>query len=94
VDGKQIRTNAFVQEVLSNISWSIIDTLSDIPENPKAMEISLEMGSDIAITVDNQDIRMKSFVHRITQNIIMGMVDALDEIPENPQKIILSISKK
>ncbi len=34
IDGKQIRTNAFVQRIMSNISWSIIDSLDDIPENP------------------------------------------------------------
>lgn len=94
VDGKQIRTNAFVQEILSNISWSIIETLSDIPENPRTLEISVDMDTDIAISVDDQIIRMKPFVHKITQNIIMGMVNALDEIPDNPQKINLLFSKK
>ncbi len=34
IDGKQIQTNAFVQKILSNISWSIINSLDDIPENP------------------------------------------------------------
>ena len=94
IDGKQIRTNAFVQNILSNISWSIIDSLDDIPENPQTMEISLAVDSDVAISVDGQVIRLNPFVHKATHNIIMGMVNALDKTPENPENIILLISKK
>ena len=94
IDGKQIRTNAFVQKILSNISWSIVDSLDDIPENPQAIEISRSMDSDIDISVDGKAIRMNPFVHKTTHNIIMGMVNSLDKIPENPQSISLSIAKE
>jgi len=94
IDGKRIRTNAFVQKFLSNIIWSLIDSLDDIPENPQAVAISLVVDSDAALSVEGQDIRMNPFVQRVTRNIITGLVNALDEIPENPHDIVLSISKK
>ncbi len=94
IDGKQIPTNAFVQKILSNISWSIIDSLDDIPEYPQTVEISLAMDADVAISVDGQVIRMNPFVHKTIHNIIMGIVNSLDGIPENPQSITLSISKE
>lgn len=94
IDGKLIRTNAFVQKILSNISWSIIDSLDDIPENPQTIKISRTMDSDIAISVDGQVIHTNPFVHKTTHNIIMGMVSSLDEIPENPGNVTLLISEK
>lgn len=94
VDGKQIRMNAFVQKILTNISWSLIDSLDDIPENPQTVEISRNLDSDAAISVDGRAIRMNPFVRKTTHNIFMGLVNSLDDIPENPQNITLSISKK
>jgi hypothetical protein len=94
IDGKQIRANAFVQKILTNISWSIIDSLDDIPENPQTIDMSCDMDSTIAISVDGQAIRMNPFVNKTTHNIIMGVINSLDKIPANPHNIALSISKK
>jgi len=94
IDGNQIRTNPFVRKVLLNISWGLVDSLDDTPENPQTIHISLAPGSDVGISVDNQPIRTNPFVQKATRNIIMSIVNALDDIPENPKNITLFVSEK
>ena len=94
VDGKHIRTNAFVQKILTNISWGIINSLKDIPENPQSIQIIIAPGSDLEVSLDGQPIRTNPFVQKTVHNIIMGMINSLDDIPANPENITLSISEK
>ena len=94
VDGKPVRANAFVQKIVTNITWSVIDSLDDVPENPQSVSITFAGESPIKLTVDGQDIRMNPFVQKVSRNIIAGLIRSLDDIPENPQSIILETSKK
>jgi hypothetical protein len=94
IDGKQIRTNAFVEKILTNISWGIINSLKDVPDNPRTIRIVLAKESDLEISLDGQAIRTNPFVQKTVHNIITGTVNSLDDIPANPENIILSISEK
>ena len=94
VDGKHIRTNAFVQKILTNISWGIINALKDIPENPQSIQMVLATESGLEVSLDGQAIQMNPFVQKTVHNIIMGMINSLDDIPANPENITLSISEK
>jgi hypothetical protein len=94
VDGQAIRTNAFVEKILTNISWGIINALKDVPDNPQTIQIVLAAESNLEVALDGQVIRTNPFVQKTVHNIIMGMVNSLDDIPENPEKITLFISEK
>ena len=94
IDGKQIRTNAFVQKILTNISWGIVNSLKDIPKNPQSIQIVLATELDLEVSLDGQPLRTNPFVQKTVHNIIMGMINSLDDIPPNPENITLSISEK
>jgi hypothetical protein len=51
-DGKPVRTNAFVQKIVTNIIWSVVDSLDNIPENPQFVSATLASESPLQLAVD------------------------------------------
>ncbi|MBN1222804.1 MAG: hypothetical protein JXB23_06115 [Candidatus Aminicenantes bacterium] len=94
IDEKQVRANAFVQKIMTNITGSIIASLDGIPENPQTVIITLTQGSPLEMTVDGQNVRMNPFVEKTIRNILAGMIRSLDEIPESPKSITLRVATK
>lgn len=92
IDGNPIRMNRFVQKFVKNITMGVIASLSDIPEAPTKISLSIRDGSDILLDVNEAAAAMNEFVQEISKKVLLAMIASLEQIPENPRNIVFSLT--
>jgi len=91
VDGQDVRMNAFVARILTNVMEGISRSLDDIPEGSQEAVFTAEAGNGITLEVDGAPIQMNAFVQGIVGNILRSMVTSLDDVPAAPRSIEVTL---
>ncbi|MGB2907882.1 MAG: hypothetical protein WBB73_12310 [Candidatus Aminicenantaceae bacterium] len=87
VDRQDVRMNAFVARILTNVMEGISRSLDDIPKDSQEAVFTAEAGSGVTLEVDGIPVKMNAFVQSIVGNILRSMVTSLDDVPAAPRSI-------
>ena len=92
VNGKTVGMNAFVDRIVFNVVGGMLESLEDVPENPRTVTFALGGdGEASGLLVDQQDMRMNAFVRALIGGILRAILQALDGIPESPETITFEL---
>ena len=91
IDGQDIRMNAFVGRIVSNVAEGICRSLDDFPEEPQAVAFTVEAGSGVTLIADGSTVRLNAFVQDIVGNILQALAASLEGVPARPARIELEL---
>ncbi len=89
VDGMNVRMNAFVARIVSNLVEGMLGSLDGIPE-PR-VSATLRSGESVPVTlvVNGSDVELNEFVQKIFGNMLQGIISSLDDVAAEPDRIEL-----
>lgn len=92
VNQKTIGMNAFVDRIVFNVVAGMLESLEDVPENPRRVTFILGgEGAASGLQVDQQEIRMNAFVRTLIGGILVAILQTLDGIPESPETVTFEL---
>ena len=89
VNGQNVRMNAFVARIVSNLVESVLSSLDGIPEKRKSVALRSEGSVQAALEVNGSDMELNEFVQKIFGNMLQGIISSLDDVPSSPDHIEL-----
>jgi hypothetical protein len=93
VNQKTVGMNAFVDRIVFNVVGGMLESLEDVPENPRSATFTLGAdGEALSLLIDQQDIRMNAFVRALIGGILRAILQALDGIPDPPETVTFRLA--
>ncbi len=89
VNGLNVRMNAFVTRIVSNLVESMLSSLDGIPE-PR-ISATLRSGESVPVTleVNGSAVELNDFVQHIIGNMLQAIISSLDDVAAKPDRIEL-----